>query len=90
MAVHCRPWTSAVLALKLEVGFLAVISTAWLSLADPEATLDRRAPNDRGVRIGDVGRRAEWANLMPYAVGIPSTCCRITAAISAAWLLGRK
>jgi hypothetical protein len=30
MAVHCRPWTSAVLALKLEVGFLAVISTAWL------------------------------------------------------------
>ena len=35
MAVHCRPWKSAGLALEFEVGFLAVISTAWLSLADP-------------------------------------------------------
>jgi hypothetical protein len=39
MAVHCRPWTSAVLELKLEVGLLAVISTAWLSLADPKLSL---------------------------------------------------
>jgi hypothetical protein len=40
VAVYCRPWTSAVLALKLEVGSLAVISTAWLSLADPSQSVD--------------------------------------------------
>jgi hypothetical protein len=49
MAVHCRPWTSAVLALRLEVGFLIEISTAWLSLADP--ILSPAAGIDSGIAV---------------------------------------
>ena len=65
MAVHCRPWTSAVLALQLEVGLLAVISTAWLSLADPLAPVADFAASDRSTskldphvaeKVSDSGR----------------------------------